>query len=465
MAERMNEYRDFIRKKSLEVENSGFECNVTNQLLFDWQRDIVHWALKKGKSAIFADCGLGKTPMQLEWGKQVSGYTGNPVLILAPLAVAKQTEREGRKFHIGVTVCRSQTDVKPGVNVTNYEMLSHFDADSFSGVVLDESSILKDASSATRKQLTEAFRNTPYKLCCTATPSPNDFMELGTHADFLNVMTQPEMLATFFCHDGGNTSKWRLKGHAETKFFEWVASWSCCLTNPADLGYDGSDFVLPKLNVHEVITHEADLEDREGQLMWLPEVSQSLNERRTARRNSLISRVKAAASIANSENGQVLVWCDLNSESEALTDAIDGAVEVRGSHSSTYKEAAMLGFSTGDNRVLVSKPSIAGWGMNWQQCNTMIFVGLSDSFEAYYQAVRRCWRFGQKKPVDVYIVISDAEGCVKQNIERKQADAQRMTRELISYTKNILTAEIHQTTRNVQSYITTEEMEVPAWIA
>lgn len=460
----MKDYIEFIKSKEIRYESCGFEPTRENPKLFQWQSDIVRWALMKGRAAIFADCGLGKTPMQLQWAQQVSDHTGKPVLICAPLAVAAQTQKEGRKFDVPVTICRKGTDVRPGVNVTNYEMLEHFDAADFGGVVLDESSILKDATSATRKLLTEKFRETQFKLCCTATPSPNDFMELGTHSEFLGVMKQPEMLATFFCHDGGNTSQWRLKGHAESKFFEWVASWACCITNPADLGYDGSNFVLPELRIEEIITQSAELEDREGQFMLFAETTQTLNERRAARRNSLEDRVAAAAEIANATDEQVLVWCDLNAESEALTAAIDGAVEVRGSNTAEHKETAMNGFTEGTNRVLVSKPSIAGWGMNWQQCHTMIFVGLSDSFEAYYQAVRRCWRFGQTQPVTVYIIISDAEGCVKDNIERKQADAQRMTRELVKFTKDILSAEIRHTTRMSENYITVERMDIPAWI-
>ena len=458
-------YHEFLKTKEIRTESVGFEPMSDNPKLFQWQSDIVRWALMKGRAAIFADCGLGKTPMQLQWASQVAAHEGKPVLICAPLAVAAQTKREGEKFDVPVTICRSSEDVRSGVNVTNYEMLEHFDAADFSGVVLDESSILKDATSATRKLLTEKFRYTPFKLCCTATPSPNDFMELGTHSEFLGIMNQPEMLATFFCHDGGNTSKWRLKGHAETKFFEWIASWACCLTNPADLGYDGSDFILPELNIIEVVTKSKNMMDSDGQYLMFAETSQTLNERREARRNSLAGRVATAAEIANSTDEQVLVWCDLNAESEALAQAINGAVEVRGSQSPAYKESAMNGFTVGDHRVLVSKPSIAGWGMNWQQCNTEIFVGLSDSFEAYYQAVRRCWRFGQTRPVTVYIIISEAEGCVKQNIERKQDDAQRMTQELVKYTKDILSAEIRHTTKMSESYITTERMELPSWIA
>lgn len=459
------EYRDFLKIKEIKSVSVGFEPTEDNPKLFKWQSDIVRWALMKGRAAIFADCGLGKTPMQLQWAQQVSEHEGKPVIICAPLAVARQTEREGRKFGIHVTVCRKQEDVQPGVNVTNYEMIEHFEASEFAGVVLDESSILKDSSSATRHLLTDKFRDTYFKLCCTATPSPNDYKELGTHSDFLGVMSQPEMLATFFCHDGGNTSQWRLKGHAEAKFFAWVASWACCITNPSDLGYDGSDFILPELNIQEIITKTENMADSSGQLLIFAETVQTLSERREARRNSLEDRVKAAANIANSTDEQVLVWCDLNAESEALANAIDGSIEVRGSQSPEYKEKAMNGFTDGTHRVLVTKPSVAGWGMNWQQCNKVIFVGLSDSFEAYYQAVRRCWRFGQTRPVTVYIIISEAEGCVKQNIERKQRDAQRMTSELVMFTKDILAADIHRTTKMSESYITIEGMVKPAWIA
>lgn len=460
----MRNYLQFLETKKVSIKSSGFYPTRRNEKLFDWQSDIVDWSLRKGKSCIFADCGLGKTAMQLQWADHVVEHTDRPVLILAPLAVTQQTKREGLKFGIKTKVCRKQEDVEDGINIANYEMLDHFDPSAFSGIVLDESSILKHSTSKTRKMITDLFINTPYKLCCTATPAPNDFMELGTHAEFLGIMTQSEMLSTFFIHDGGDTSKWRLKGHAEDKFFEWVASWACCLTSPSDLGYDGSGFDLPVLNVKEVIVKSDNLIDSEGQSMLFAETKQTLNERRAARRSSLQDRVEAAAKIANETDDQVLVWCDLNAESELLSKQINGSVEVRGSDSIKHKESSMNGFTDGENRVLVSKPSIAGWGMNWQQCNRMIFVGLSDSFEAYYQAVRRCWRFGQTRPVDVYIVISDAEGAVKDNIERKQRDAERMTSELVKYTKDILSAEVHKTVRISETYETEQSMEVPTWL-
>lgn len=457
------DYLDFIESKRITAPSSGFEMQRANDKLFDWQNIIVRWATKKGKCCIFADCGLGKTAMQLHWAQCVSDYTGKPVLIVAPLAVAEQTKREGVKFGVSVHVSRDG-NLQPGVNVTNYEMIEHFDAAGLSGVVLDESSILKNYSGATRKLLTDMFEATPYKLCCTATPAPNDYMELGTHAEFLGVMKQQEMLATFFCHDGANTSKWRLKGHAKEKFFEWVAGWACCMTTPADLGFDADGYDLPPLNIYEVTVESDNLIDADGQMMLVPEVSMSLNERRAARRNSLTDRVDAAAKIANATDGQWLVWCDLNDESAALTEAINGAVEVRGSMRNADKESAMMGFTTQDNRVLVSKPSIAGWGMNWQQCHNMIFVGLSDSFEAFYQAVRRCYRFGQRHPVNVYIVISDAEGCVRDNIERKRKDAENMTRRLVAFTKDILKADINNTVRMTETYITTERIVIPSWL-
>ena len=458
------EYIDFLKQKEITAVSCGFEPTGTNERLFDWQSDVVRWALKKGKSCIFADCGLGKTAMQLQWAAQVAEHTNKPVLILAPLAVSTQTQREGAKFGVDVTICRKQSDVKRGVNISNYEMLEHFDASRFGGIVLDESSILKHHESKTRQRITEAFRNTPYKLCCTATPAPNDLVELGTHAEFMGVMTQSEMLSTFFVHDGGDTSKWRLKGHAENKFFEWISSWACFITSPADLGYDCQGYDLPELNINEVVVKSNKLENADGQQMLFCETSQTLNDRRNARRGSMADRVQAAADIANATGEQVLIWCDLNAESEALASAINGAVEVSGSMPNDIKERNMAAFTTGDARCLVSKPSIAGWGMNWQQCHKMIFVGLSDSFEAYYQAVRRCWRFGQANPVDVYIVISDAEGAVRQNIEHKQANAQRMTMELVKYTKEILQADIKQTARISETYITTERMETPTWL-
>lgn len=460
------EYHEFLKTKEIKSNASGFDIDKSslNDNLFEWQKDIVAWALKKGKACLFEDCGLGKTIQQLAFADAVSEKFNKPVLIVSPLAVAVQTVREGEKFGYKVNLCRTQADVTNGINVTNYEMLHQFD-DDFIGVVLDESSILKNHDGKTRQMITNKFRNTQYKLCCTATPAPNDFTEIGNHAEFLGIMTQAEMLSTFFVHDGGNTSSWRLKGHATEKFFAWIASWACCLTTPEDLGYDGKEYQLPLLNITEITVKSKDLEEEDGQMRFMAQTSLSLNERRLARNNSLEDRVRAAANIANSfAENQVLVWCDLNKESELLTQSIKGAVEVKGSDTDEHKRTSMISFSEGKVKALVSKPKIAGWGMNWQNCNKVIFVGLSDSFESYYQAVRRCWRFGQKKPVDVYIITSEKEGAVKLNIERKQKEAQQMTAELVKYTKDILKNDIRSTVRMTENYIAIEKMIIPAWL-
>ena len=462
----MRNYKDFIQSKLTQINQSGFESDKTqyNPNLFDWQRDIVHWALKKGKACLFEDCGLGKTLQQLSFAEEVCKYTGGNVLILAPLAVASQTKSEGIKFGIDVNICRTQNDVKDGINITNYEMIDHFDESTFQGIILDESSILKNSTGATRILLTEKFKYTPYKLCCTATPAPNDFMEIGNHAEFLGIMTQTEMLATYFVHDGKNTSKWRLKGHAKSKFFEWIASWACCMTSPADLGYDGKDYKLPPLNIHEVQVESGNKELDDGQMLFYAEVAESLSERREARHESLERRVDKSKEIAESADGQALIWCDFNDESALLAETISDSVEVKGADSDEHKKISMINFTQGAVKRLISKPKIAGWGMNWQNCNTVIFCGLSDSFESFYQAVRRCWRFGQKKPVDVYIITSEAEISVKQNIERKQAEAQQMTSELVKYTKDILSSEIKGTIRISEKYIAVDTMVIPEWL-
>lgn len=457
-------YHEFIKNKAIVYQPSGFDCTERNENLFGWQNDVVRWALRKGKCAIFSDCGTGKTRMLLQWANMVHKHENRAVLILAPLAVAQQTKAEGVLCGIDVKVVRDQSECENGLNITNYEMLQHFDDSFFCGVVLDESSIIKHKDGKTRQMIQDMFEETAYKLCCTATPAPNDFMELGTHAQFLGVMKQTEMLATFFVHDGGETQNWRLKGHAEKKFFEWVAGWAACFKRPQDLGYEEEGYKLPDLRIHEETVESTSTELIDGQMMMFAPVGKTLLERRSARRNSLQDRVNRAAEIANATGEQVLVWCDLNSESKALTEAINGAVEVEGSMSLEEKEKGITGFMKGENRVLVSKPSIAGFGINAQNAHIEIFVGLSDSFEAYYQAVRRCWRFGQDKPVDVYIIISDAEGAVKENIQRKQRDAERMTDELIGFTREFLQSDLKQTKRDVDEYYAFEQMEVPVWM-
>ena len=451
----MLKYDDFINSKSKTFENMGIDVdrNSLNSNMFEFQKDIVRWALKKGRSAIFAECGLGKTLMQLSWADEIHKHTGGKILILAPLAVAPQTKEEGEKFGIPVNICESQDDVVDGINITNYEKIDKFTGNSFQAVVLDESSILKSFTSSTRNKLIDNFSRVPFRLACTATPAPNDHMELGNHSEFLGVMTRAEMLSMYFVHDGGNTAKWRLKGHAEDVFWNWMASWAVFIDNPKNLGYDADGYDLPELKINEIIVDGDEVTSE----------TLTLTQRRQARKDSLELRCQAAADIVNSSDEQWLVWCDLNDESAMLKSLIDDAVEIKGSDKASHKTGSMLNFSDELIKCLVTKPSIAGFGMNWQQCNNMIFVGLSDSYEKYYQAVRRCYRFGQKNEVNVYIIISAKEGAVKANIERKQEDAKKMQEAMIKLTKEVTKKELQVTTRIMTEYVPKVKMLLPDW--
>lgn len=448
-------YSKFIEKKDFVLESSGFdiERSKLNEKMFNFQKDIVRWALKKGRSAIFADCGMGKTLMQLEWAQKIHEFTGGKILLIAPLSVAAQTQKEGQKFGYSVTICESQKDVQEGLNITNYEKLEKFQCGDFIGVVLDESSILKSFTGKIRNQIIDYFSHTQYKLACTATPAPNDFIELGNHSEFLGVMTRSEMLSMYFVHDGGQTSKWRLKRHAESIFWQWMASWSVFIDNPINLGYRVQGYNLPKLNIHQIVVDAVEPIKE----------SLTLTQRRNARKESLELRCQAAAELVNSNDEQWLIWCDLNSESHRLWELCEDSWEIKGSDKPSYKTETMLDFSRDMIKCLITKPSIAGFGMNWQQCHNMIFVGLSDSYEAYYQALRRCWRFGQKQEVNVYIIISSKEGCVKENIERKQCDAKKMQTAMIELTKDITKKELKQTCRIKSPYEAKIEMRLPSW--
>ena len=451
-----NLYTNFINNKSFTLESCGINVNADelNPMLFDFQRDIVRWALAKGRAAIFADCGLGKTIMQLEWADQIRRRTGGNVLVLAPLAVSNQTKREGETFGISVNICASQADVTvDAVNITNYEKLDNFIGNEFTAVVLDESSILKAFAGKIRNQIINCFAKAPYKLACTATPAPNDYMELGNHSEFLGVMTRAEMLSMFFVHDGGETSKWRLKGHAEELFWQWMSSWCVVVDNPQKLGYKADGYILPELSIQQIII------DGDAPVME----PLTLTQRRDARRESLSERCNAAAKIVNSSDDNWIVWCDLNAESDMLTSMIRGAVNVQGSDKPEHKTTSMINFANDEIKCLVTKPKIAGYGMNWQNCHNMIFVGLSDSFEAYYQAVRRSWRFGQTKKVNVYIIISAKEGPVKANIERKQADSEKMKIHLVELTKDITKRELKSTCRISTPYEPKYAMNLPKW--
>lgn len=453
-------YEDFISTKRIIDRPTGL-AKVPPLLpeLFDFQKVIVQWALKRGRAAIFADCGLGKTLMQLEWARIVCEHIQLPTLILAPLAVAAQTTREGARFGISVNHVREQSEVRQGINITNYEMLHHFDPEHFGGIVLDESSILKSYAGKFRNQIIESFINTPYKLACTATPAPNDYMELGNHAEFLGVMSRVEMLAMFFVHDGGDTSQWRVKRHGQEDFWRWIASWAVSMRTPADLGFEDNGFALPPLFYQE---HLIQSPPSEGKLFAIE--ANTLDERREARRASLDGRVAECAALVNQSDEPWILWCDFNAEGDALEKAIPGSVQIAGSDTPEHKEQSMLNFADGKIRVLITKPSLAGFGMNWQHCNNVAFVGLSDSFEQFYQAVRRCWRFGQDKDVTVHIFTSTAEGSVVRNIQRKEKDAQKLSEGMTKHMQAYTSAEIKQQSREVAEY-KTQSKSGPKWTA
>lgn len=450
----MTHYRHFIKTKTVADVPTGIQDHVrVSDKLFIFQSEIVQWALRRGRAAIWADCGLGKTAMQLEWAQHVPG----PVLILAPLAVAHQTVREGEKFGVPVTYQRHPDGAPPKITITNYEMLENFDPSIYTGVVLDESSILKSYTGMFRNLIIESFAATPFRLACTATPAPNDYMELGNHSEFVGAMSRTEMLSMFFVHDGGETQKYRLKGHAESVFWKWVSSWAVMIRKPSDIGHSDDGFTLPPLEYHQ---HIIETPPAPGQLFAVQ--ARTLQERIQARRLSIEARVDAVKSIVDPSKPHIL-WCNLNDESAALVSAIEGAVEITGSHSMDEKEKRLAAFADGGIRILVSKPSICGFGLNWQHCADMVFVGLSDSYEQLYQAVRRCWRFGQKSEVNAHIVVADTEGQVLENIARKDRDSEAMARMM---TDNMASyAAIRGgIERDKAIYTPQEKILLPAWL-
>lgn len=451
----MGDYAEFLaQKRRAHIATGLDEIPELSSHLFDWQKAVVAWALRKGRACLFEECGLGKTIQQLEWAAHVPG----DVLIVTPLAVAHQTQQEAERFGMAGRVSFDGS-LAGKVTITNYERLSKFDLAGLGGIVLDESSIIKSHDGATRNDIMERAASIPFRLACTATPAPNDHMELGNHAEFVGAMSRVEMLATFFTHDGGDTAKWRLKGHARGDFWKWVASWAMMLRSPADIGFPDNGYRLPELRMHR---HVVKTEIKpEGELFVVQ--AAGLAEQRQARRATMDARVAACAEIANSP-GQWLVWCELNDEGDALEAEIDGAVQVAGRHDDDTKAERMRGFTDGSVRVLVSKPSIAGFGMNWQHAHQMAFVGLSNSWEQYYQAIRREYRFGQNNPVDVHVVATDVEMAVLDNIERKQGQADVMMAEMVQYMRETMINELGATARREDVY-TTKAVKGERWTA
>lgn len=445
----MMEYDDFVKSKRRNEIATGHKPNALNEHLFDFQHAIVSWAVRRGRAAIFADTGLGKTLMQLSWADEVASHTGGIVLVLAPLAVSEQTIEQGATFGIEVKrVPHGQSPDAAGVWITNYERMDAVDFGSLHGIVLDESSILKAHDGKTRQRIIDASQGVPYRLSCTATPSPNDFEELGNQCEFLGVMTRTEMLATYFVNDTGDTGTWRLKGWGASKFWEWMGQWAVVVRNPSDIGFDGSRYELPSLTYFE---HVVTAKQSDDDLFARP--AMGLAERRKAQRESIEDRCNALADLVNSEpNEPWLIWCHLNDEADLLQSLIDGSVNVQGSDKPESKTKNLLGFAHGDVRVLISKPKIAGFGMNWQHCARMAFVGLDDSFEKFYQAVRRCYRFGQKRQVQVHLFTAENEGQILENLKRKEIAHHEMSANMIEHMKDIMNQELQDQTNIVDEY-------------
>lgn len=466
----LSAYQDLLARKRVAFEPRGLDAiPALSPALKDHQRATVAFLLRAGCGAAFLDTGLGKTLVALEWGRIVSEHMGGmPVLMLAPLAVGQQHAREAAKFGIPARYVRlpdaSEVTGSSGVIITNYERLHLVDPSLFAGVILDESSILKSFTGKTKQALVEAFAATPFRLALTATPAPNDHMELGNHAEFLGVMRSREMLSRWFINDTSEASqKWRLKGHARAAFWDWVASWSRCVAKPSDLGFDDAGYDLPALVEHHhqvAVDRSVDRgEERDGQmrLMRMPEMSATSIHKE--KRRTIAERAAALAAAVRAEAGEAWVlWCDTNDEADALKAALPEAIEVRGAMSLDEKETRLSDFSEGRAKWLITKPSIAGFGLNWQHCARVGFVGLSFSYEAYYQAVRRCWRFGQARPVHVHIACAETEKAAFDAVARKQGDHAAM--------KSEMSAAMARSGRRetVEPYSAGLPMEVPAWL-
>ena len=458
------DYLKFLETKNYIRPTKGIDLKkiTLNENLFDFQRDIVNYALQRGRYAIFAGTGLGKSLMELSWASAIVQATGGKVLIFTPLAVAAQMKREGAKFGIHAEHVHEETDAP--IQITNYQKMDYFDLSNFAGVVLDESSILKNQTGKFRTRLINECKKVEYRLAATATPSPNDYMELGNHAEFCGIMSYTDMLSTFFTHDGSSTQNWRLKGHAEQKFWEWMATWSVMLSNPNDLGYDGTKYNLPKLHKkqHTVAAEYAPNIDTG---LLFPMEAQSMSERLNARRATIEDRCnKAAQVIAKKPNENWVIWCNLNDESQYLSEIIPDSVQIVGSMTEDKKEQILDDFANGHIKKLISKPSLTGFGMNWQHCHNTCFVGLNDSFEQIYQAIRRFYRFGQEKEVYAHFIASELEGAVVSNIARKEKQAEHMMVQMIKHSADMSAKNIKGAARETLSYNANEEVKLPSWI-
>lgn len=465
----LQSYHDLIARKRVAFEPRGFaKWGELPASLFDHQRHGVEFSLRTGCAALFYDTGLGKTAMAFAWGDQIVRATNKPVIMLAPLAVGPQHAREASRLGIDAMVIRDGSEVTtPRIYVINYDRLDRIDAAGFGGVILDESSILKGFSGQTTRKLIEMFARTPYRLACTATPAPNDHTELGTHAEFLSVMRRDEMLPQWFIHDSADTGTWRIKGHARDDFWRWVASWARCVSKPSDLGFSDDGFILPELvtHHHEIIADVSEMagseKDGQNRLFRIPEMSATSIHRE--KRMTLAARADVIAEKVFAEPGEPwVIWCDTNDEADALVERMprDETVEVRGNQSPDEKERKIVAFSEGRARIIISKSSITGFGLNWQHCARQAFVGLSFSYESYYQAVRRSWRFGQKRPVHVHIACADTERSIYDTVTRKAEDHGAMKDAMAKAMR--FAAQPHKSSK---LYSPKQEATFPRWLA
>lgn len=419
-------YEQFLKSKDYRIDPAGFDAKSPHPILYPFQAAIVRWAVKLGRAAIFADCGLGKSFMQIEWARQIQEHTGGKVLFVAPLAVAAQTIAEAAKLGVSVTRVTHPGNGAP-FQITNYERLENFVGADLAGIVLDESSILKSLDGKTRTLLLKSFTGIPYRLCCTATPAPNDVSELANHAEFLGAMSRAEMLATFFVHDSDELT-WRLKGHAAKEMWRWMARWSVFVRRPADLGFDDGGWSLPPLSITDEVVNTGIQVDLGG-----------ISKRSAVRKQTLAARVERTAQLitADTSADKWVVWCDLNDEGRELKTLLgDSAVLIEGSDDEDTRVEREAAWRAGPVKVLISKPKIFGFGLNWQHCHRVAFLGIGDSYESYYQAIRRCWRFGQQHPVDVRIVVSDVEGAIAENVKRKELEAHKMAESIVEAVKD-----------------------------
>ncbi len=457
-------YSEFLNSKRKYKVAKGIDIDTKdiNDKLFEWQKECVKWSLKKGKSALFEACGLGKTMQQLEWAYQVYKNTNQNVLIVAPLGVAIQTAKEeAPKLGYEVTIIRNNEDIRNGINIINYEMLENIDTTQFIGVVLDESSILKNFTGKLRTKITEHFKNTLYKLCCTATPAPNDYMELLNHADFLDVMSSAQALSIYFINDM-KTGQWRLKGHATVDFWRWVSSWALNIETPSDIGFDDTGYILPKLNEYEEIV-DIDLIDNNFEHGLFRDIQMSATSFYKEKKNTIKDRVKRVKEIIDLHpKEQYLIWVDMNEEADELKKILATAIEVRGTDKNEFKEEASQKFKSGEIQILISKPKIFGYGMNFQNCHNVIFCGLTYSYENYYQALRRLYRFGQTKEVNSYIVLGSTEKVILETIRRKEEQQRQMKNSMDLSVKDIQLLEITGASKHEESM--SNMIELPNWL-